>query len=144
MKLYTYKIKREFVRDIADTVVDKCSKAVTVARESIDFERDQEQLIIMFLDGGMKIKGSFVALIGSLDASSIVHPRDVFKSAILAGATSIIIAHNHPSGIVSPSPADLAITKQLKECGKLIGIPLLDSIIVTETNSYSMKEMGNM
>lgn len=143
MKIYNYKIKREFVRDIADKKVGRPSEAAIVARESIDFERDQEHLIVMFLNGRMQIKGSFIASIGSLDAS-IVHPRDIFKSAILASASTIIIAHNHPSGDPTPSMADIQITKRIKDCGTLMGIQLIDSIIVTETDSYSMKEHGNM
>lgn len=66
---------------------------------------------------------------GSL-TSSIVHPREVFKTAILANANKIMIFHNHPSGDPTPSGQDLDITKRLKEAGELMGIELLDHIII--------------
>ncbi|OPJ63750.1 RadC family protein [Clostridium oryzae] len=74
--------------------------------------------------------------------SSIVHPREVFKEAIKHSSTSIIICHNHPSGDPSPSSEDLSITTRLKECGKLIGIELLDHIIIGNGDYISLKEKG--
>jgi len=82
--------------------------------------------------------------IGSLDAS-IVHPREVYKVAILANSSSIIVCHNHPSGDPTPSREDINVTKMLKEAGELLGIPVLDHIIVgSEGAYYSLKERGDM
>ena len=83
-----------------------------------------------------------VVSVGSLN-SSIVHPREVFKVAILSNAASIIIFHNHPSGDPTPSREDVNVTNRLKEAGKLIGIDLIDHIIIGSENSYcSLKEEG--
>jgi DNA repair protein RadC len=80
--------------------------------------------------------------IGSL-SSSIVHPRDVFKFAILSNAASLIIFHNHPSGDPEPSPEDINITNRLAEVGKIIGIDLIDHIIIGSESRYcSLKERG--
>lgn len=82
-----------------------------------------------------------VVFIGSLNAS-IVHPREVFKEAFRRSAASIICLHNHPSGDPSPSREDIEVTKRLVECGKIIGIDLLDHIIMGENKFISLKEKG--
>ena len=79
--------------------------------------------------------------VGSLNAS-IVHPREVFAEAIKNKATSVIIAHNHPSGDPKPSANDLALTKRLVEAGDIIGIKVLDHIVVTKTRFLSIKEQN--
>lgn len=79
--------------------------------------------------------------IGSLN-SSIVHPREVFRNAIRKSSASIIVCHNHPSGDPNPSTEDINITKRLKECGKILGIELLDHIIIGDGVYISLKEKG--
>lgn len=79
--------------------------------------------------------------IGSLN-SSIVHPREVFCDAIKRNSASIVICHNHPSGDPSPSNEDINITYRLKDCGKLLGIDLLDHIIIGNGRYTSLKEKG--
>lgn len=79
--------------------------------------------------------------IGILD-SSLVHPREVFKDAILASAASLIVAHNHPSGDPTPSAEDKRITQRLAECGQLLGIELLDHIIIGDNHWISLKQCG--
>uniref|UniRef100_UPI000E341953 RadC family protein n=2 Tax=Aeribacillus TaxID=1055323 RepID=UPI000E341953 len=79
--------------------------------------------------------------IGSLN-TSIVHPREVFKEALKCSAASFICIHNHPSGDPSPSKEDIEVTRRLSECGKLIGIELLDHIIIGERKYVSLKEKG--
>ena len=77
---------------------------------------------------------------GSLNGS-IVHPREVYRQAIIAGAAAIVVAHNHPSGDPCPSREDLELTRRLREAGKIIGIELMDHIIVTPEGRWlSMKE----
>jgi len=105
-------------------------------------DSDREILAVLTLDTKNKITSITSASVGSLN-TSIVHPREVFKTAILSNAASIIIGHNHPSGDPSPSKEDISITTRLKECGKILGIDLLDHIIVGEDNNYiSLKERG--
>ncbi|MDT8715269.1 DNA repair protein RadC [Clostridium sp. 19966] len=74
--------------------------------------------------------------------SSIVHPREVFSEAVKRSSTSIIICHNHPSGDPTPSNEDINITLRLKECGKLLGIELLDHVIIGNGIYVSLKDKG--
>ena len=84
----------------------------------------------MFL---LNVKNQIIAKevisIGILDGS-LIHPREVFKAAVCAGAASIIVAHNHPSGDTTPSVQDREVTTRLREAGKILGIPLVDHVIV--------------
>lgn len=78
---------------------------------------------------------------GILD-STLVHPREVFKAALLANAAAIVAGHNHPSGDPSPSPDDVALTRRLASAGDIIGVPLLDHTIVGDGRYYSFREGG--
>ena len=78
---------------------------------------------------------------GTLDRC-VVHPRDVFKAAILANTAGVIIGHNHPSGETEPSPDDLALCVRLRHAADIIGIDLLDFVIIGDRRYYSFKEMG--
>ena len=80
---------------------------------------------------------------GSLD-STVVHPREVFKAALLANAAAVVLAHNHPSGDASPSPEDVALTARLVSAGDIIGIDVLDHIIVGTGSYFSFKEAGQL
>ena len=95
------------------------SDAEILCRNFLD-DSDREKLIAISLDTKNQPTNINVVSIGSLN-SSIVHPREVFKLAILSNANSIIISHNHPSGDPTQSREDINITKRLKECGELIG-----------------------
>lgn len=92
----------------------------------------KEYFISLFLDGKNRIAAIEIVSIGSLN-QSIVHPREVFKTALLTSAAAIILLHNHPSGDPSPSHEDIAITKRLKEVGDLVGIRVLDHCVIGET-----------
>lgn len=103
---------------------------------------DREVLVMAALDTKNNINALHTVSMGSLNAS-IVHPREVFKAAILANSASIVIAHNHPSGDPAPSSEDLNLTKRLVEAGKMLDIPVLDHIIVGDDGRYcSFKEKG--
>ena len=105
-------------------------------------ERAEEVLGLMTLNTKNCITGTFIVSQGNLN-NSIVHPREVFKRALLNNSASIIVAHNHPSGDISPSNEDLAITKRLVDAGRIIGIPLLDHIIIGQDGEYiSLKKEG--
>ena len=80
---------------------------------------------------------------GTLDSTS-AHPRDVFRTAILANAASIVLAHNHPSGDPSPSPDDVALTRTLVAAGGIIGIDVLDHIIVADGRYVSFRQLGRL
>jgi DNA repair protein RadC len=104
---------------------------------------DREKFGIIILNTRNSITGFHTVSVGNLD-SSIVHPREVFKFALLATAAAIIFVHNHPSGDLHPSCEDVNLTKRLVECGELLGIPVLDHIIVSEEGYASMKSRGEM
>jgi len=104
-------------------------------------EYPEENLWLLTLDTKNNITGIFTVSTGSLNAS-IVHPREVFKRAVLQNAASIIICHNHPSGDATPSAEDISITKRLHEAGEILGIKLLDHIIIGDNKYTSLKERG--
>ena len=93
------------------------------------------------LDSKNRVQRINTVSIGILD-SSLVHPREVFKDAILASAASIIVAHNHPSGDPTPSIEDKRVTQRLYEAGQLLGIDLLDHIVIGDNKWVSLKQIG--
>ncbi|SDO95956.1 DNA replication and repair protein RadC [Litchfieldia salsa] len=101
----------------------------------------QEHFVCLYLNTKNQVLAKQTIFIGSLNAS-IVHPREVFKEAFKRSAASIIALHNHPSGDPTPSREDIDVTKRLVECGKIIGIEVLDHIIIGEHKYVSLKEKG--
>ena len=101
----------------------------------------QEHFVCLYLNTKNQVLHKRTVFIGSLNAS-IVHPREVFKEAFRRSAASIICLHNHPSGDPSPSREDIDVTKRLVECGKIMGIEVLDHIIIGEHKYVSLKEKG--
>lgn len=105
--------------------------------------KKQEHFIAVYLDSSKRIIKEKVLFIGTLN-QSLVHPREVFKEAYMVSASSFICVHNHPSGNILPSKADLDITHNLKETSKFMGVPLVDHIIVGPDNYYSFFENGDI
>ena len=101
----------------------------------------QEHFVCLYLNTKNQVLHKRTIFIGSLNAS-IVHPREIFKEAFRRSAASIICLHNHPSGDPAPSKEDIEVTKRLVECGKIIGIDLLDHLIIGEHKYVSLKEKG--
>ncbi len=110
-------------------IVDSPEKAIKQLADLRD--KKQEYFVCLTLDGANRLIAKRIISIGTL-TSSLVHPREVFAEAITDRAASIIVAHNHPSGSLQPSQADLAVTERLKEAGELLGISLLDHLIITK------------
>lgn len=102
---------------------------------------DREHFVVVCLDTKNQPTAINNCHIGSLNAS-LVHPREVMKTAILSNAASILIGHNHPSGQAEPSQEDIYVTKRLVEAGKIIGIDLLDHIVMGDDEFVSLKEKG--
>ena len=102
-------------------------------------DKAKEHFKLILLNSRNKIIGISTISIGTLNAN-LVHPREVFKEAIIHNASSVVLAHNHPSGDPEPSEADLEITKRLIEAGKIMGIDVLDHIIITKAGFMSFKE----
>jgi DNA repair protein RadC len=98
-------------------------------------DSDRENMVCLLLDARNRVVGQQLVAVGTLSAC-LVHPREVFKAAILRNAASIILAHNHPSGDVEPSEADLELTRRIADAGQLLGIHLADHVIVAPDGAY--------
>ena len=109
--------------------------------QSLFKDHVRERFVVFWLNCLNKIIGFEVVTEGLLN-SSLVHPREVFRGAIVATSAAILIAHNHPSGNSEPSAEDIAITRQIVESGKIIGIPLHDHIIFAGESFTSFAERG--
>ena len=124
----------------------RSNKRITSARDVYDelktfSTKQQEHFLCITLDGASHIINTRTVFIGTLN-QSLVHPREVFADAIADRAAGIIIAHNHPSGTLSASRADVQITERLKEVSKLVGIELLDHVILAKEGYYSFSDEG--
>ncbi len=122
--------------------VDRVTSASDVYHALAEYStKMQEHFMLITLDGASKVIEKRVIFVGTLN-QSLVHPREVFKPAIEDGAAGIIIAHNHPSGTLEASRADIQITQRLKEVAKLVGIELLDHVIISKNGYYSFSDEG--
>jgi len=101
----------------------------------------QERFIALYLNNKNRILAWSTISVGTV-CESIVHPRDIFRNALLCNASSIVLAHNHPSGDLNPSREDIETTKRLVECGKTMGIEILDHVIISDISFLSLKETG--
>lgn len=113
------------------------------ARDAYDFLVDmrslqKEQLCGLYLDTHNRVIHQEIISIGTIN-TNIVHPREVFKPALEYGAAGVVLAHNHPSGVLEPSAADIEITKQLIQAGKIVGIHLMDHIVIGKSGYVSIK-----
>jgi len=102
---------------------------------------DREKFIALLLDIKNHVVAANTVSIGTVNAS-LVHPREIFKVALLCNASAVILAHNHPSGNPTPSHEDIDITNRLKKAGEILGIEVLDHIIIGDNTWTSFKEKG--
>lgn len=146
----TEKMKLEKVFQVVELKQVQCKTNYTVqqikspsdaAAILIDLigQSDREKFVVMMLNTKNEVIGIDIAHVGSINAS-IVHPREVFKSAIMNNATSVLVGHNHPSNNCQYSPEDLEVSRRLEEAGLILGIELIDSIIVGADNYLSLRE----
>lgn len=104
---------------------------------------DREEFLVVLLDAKGRTMGFNIVSVGTL-AASLVHPREVFKPAILGNAASVILLHNHPSGDPTPSPEDVTLTCRLREAGELLGIKVIDHVIVGDGCYRSFADDGKL
>ncbi len=102
---------------------------------------DREEFRVLILNNKNSLLKNAMISAGTI-SEAIVHPREVFRDAIREGGASVIVAHNHPTGEPTPSREDIHTTQRLVEAGKIVGIPVLDHLIVTNASYYSFKEGG--
>ena len=135
--------KVQLVRETSVTMPERLTSPDKVAKACVDYlgNYDREHFIVILLNTKARIIGVNTVSIGSLNAS-IVHPREVFKPAVILGAASVILVHNHPSGDPSPSQEDLEVTKRLADAGRILGITVLDHLIIGDNCYFSFKERG--
>jgi len=140
------KIKYKKVGTTDETSLDSPEKAAKVLREFFEakeLDPNKEHFFALLLNRKNKLIGIEVVTIGTA-TNSLVHPRETFRGAIIAGATAVIVAHNHPSGDTSPSNSDVKVTRTLSEASKIIDIDLLDHIIFSNDSErrYSFSDKG--
>jgi len=104
---------------------------------------DREHFVAFFLNAQNRFIGIHTVSIGTVN-TSVVHPREVFKAAILRNAVSLVLAHNHPSGDPTPSAEDIAVTRGLYFCGNLLGIHVVDHVVVGVEDYASFVELSLM
>jgi DNA repair protein RadC len=146
----SYRIPMYKISMIRDGSVCADRQTVTSSRDVLPILRDyfehhdREEMLCVLLDAKHRIIGINSVSVGSLTLS-IVHPRETFKAAIASNCAAIILSHNHPSGDPAPSQEDRQLTTRLKECGTLLGIPVLDHLVIGEGARYfSFADTGTL
>jgi len=132
------KILREISTDKPLSSPDKVYKYLNEFKD-----QDREMFIVIGLDTRNIPCYREIVSIGTLN-NTVVHPREVFKKAVMLSCNSIILAHNHPSGDPEPSEEDKTTTHQLVEAGKILGIQVLDHVILGRERNYSFNDNGEL
>lgn len=142
-KIYEVVTIKQVVREIESVKIVRSPEHVAELGFELIGEEDRENFLVMCLNTKGYVIAVHKAHIGDIN-SSIVNPREVFKTAILNNAASVIFCHNHPSTDTQPSPQDVEVTERLAKAGEILGIEVLDHLIVTPIPHkwLSLKEKG--
>jgi len=135
-----FTLKMATVEELMEGHITSSQKAGECIMEELK-DLYQEHLIALFLNSKNEVIKKKIIFRGGLN-QAVVHPREIFREAVRFSAARIIIGHNHPSGNVTPSQADIDFTRRLSECGEMMGIELLDHFIVGDHSYCSLKEEG--
>ena len=134
-----------YIKCKSDIKISDSNCVAEVFREALKNEHEVDQQKEHFWAMGLNTKNRVLYLelvsLGTL-TEGLIHPREVFKSAIIKSVCSLIFCHNHPSGEPDPSKNDLIVTKRLKKGGELLGIKVLDHIIIGENSNFSFAREG--
>jgi DNA repair protein RadC len=148
MRVFECKISYSLVSLGEEISLDRPDKIAAYLRSAFDENPMQEAFYCVYLDRKNHPLGRHLITLGTLD-STLVSPREVFRGAILAGASALVVAHNHPSGNPAPSSADVRVTRMLRDAAKTLEIPLLDHVVVGDVKAdpqkrgiYSFREAG--
>lgn len=125
-------------RPLDRTVIDDPSVAAAALSGELMWQA-QERFAILLLDVKHRLMGTQIITIGTA-TETLASPRDIFREVLRQGATRVIVAHNHPSGSLEPSPEDIHLTRQLLEGAQLLGIPLLDHLILGHGEFKSLRQ----
>lgn len=140
--VYTVTVRRADVVTLQNRAVIRSPSDAAALVWACLKEADRENFLVLLLDTKNQVIGINTVSVGILD-SALVHPREVFKAAIIANSTAILLAHNHPSGDPTPSLEDRRVTQRLQEAGQNLGIEVMDHIILGEREQFvSLKERG--
>ncbi|MBW4679693.1 MAG: DNA repair protein RadC [Microcoleus vaginatus WJT46-NPBG5] len=135
--------KRAFQSRPSDrTEIDSPAAAAAALSHELMWQ-NQEKFAVLLLDVKNRLLGTKVITIGTA-TETLAHPRDIFREVIRQGATRAIIAHNHPTGSVDPSPEDISLTRQLLAGAQLLSIPLLDHLILGNGNHKSLRQTTSL
>ena len=135
------KVKTMTVREATGVIVNQSSHVANFLSDITNAA--QEMMFVITLNTKNNIIDKHLVSMGTL-SESLVHPREIFRPAISDSAKSIILAHNHPSGDITPSTQDNQITQRIKAAGELLGISLLDHIIIGNESYYSYLDENNL
>jgi len=124
--------------DTPDKVADYWNAAI---KSSPLFNPECECFYALLLNTRRRVKAHVLVAHGTLD-TILVHPREVFRAAITAGAAAVVLAHNHPSGEATPSEADIKVTRDLIRAGQLLKIDVVDHVIIGNGQRVSLRELG--
>lgn len=131
--------KRVFQSKPPDLAIIETPQAAADALSHDLMWQPQERFAVLLLDVKNRLLGTQVLTIGSA-TETIAHPRDIFREVLKAGATRVIVSHNHPSGNVEPSPEDINLTRLLLQGAQFLSIPLLDHLILGNGNYLSLRQ----
>jgi len=142
---YSHEIKLSLIKSSTPVQKIKITESKTVEQYARDIYPvdiiHREAMVIIFLNQANETIGYTTLSIGGV-CGTVVDNKLLFQAAFACNATQFIMVHNHPSGNLNPSQSDIKITKQVKECGKILALPLLDHVILTETDHYSFANEG--
>jgi DNA repair protein RadC len=148
MRIYEASISYNLVESGPAVALSTSALVAEYLRNAFDAHPTQESFWVILLDRKNRPMGRVMISLGTL-TSTVVHPREVMRAAVLASAASIIVAHNHPSGDPAPSSADMRVTEQLREASRVMDIALLDHVIVgypegdpTGRGCFSFRDSG--
>jgi DNA repair protein RadC len=140
MHVYEFRTTRHRVADVPATI--RSAHDTLPVLEALLGDRETEAVIVILLDTKNAVIGTEIVYTGNLSAS-VVRVGELFRAAVRANASAMILAHNHPSGDPTPSPADLHLTAEALAAGRLLDIELLDHIVLGEGGSHqSLRERG--
>lgn len=105
------------------------------------FDPEKECVVALNLDTKLKLKAWNLVTLGIVN-QALVHPREIFRTAVVMAATHVLVMHNHPSGDVNPSNDDVRSTRRIVQAGRVMGIPCIDHIIIGDRGHFSLKEHG--
>ena len=105
------------------------------------YDSDRECFVAIMLNTRRRVKGHYLVSIGTMD-TILVHPREVFRLAIMTAASALVLAHNHPSGDHTPSEADIKVTSDLIRAGQLLKIEVIDHVVIGRPSFSSLRGLG--